>query len=211
MTWTQHSRAELRADLLVHLAGLAFAVVAGPVLVVLAWLRADGATVAAVTVYAMTLIAMLGASAAYHLSRHPRWRAALRRLDHGAIYLKIAGTYTPFAAISMSAGAGPGLLTTVWSVAGAGLALKLFAPMRFERLSVALYLALGWAGVWVWSEMAAALSPQGLILLGAGGALYSVGVGFFLWEKLPFNNAIWHLHVLVASVCMFAAVAVEMV
>ena len=211
MSWTRYSRAELRADRLVHFAGLAFAGVAGPVLIALAIFRADGATVAAVSVYAATMLTMLGASAAYHFSRHPRWRAALRRLDHGAIYLKIAGTYTPFAAISMGAGAGPGLLATVWSVAGAGLALKLFAPMRFERLSVALYLALGWAGVWVWSEMEAALSPQGLWLLAAGGALYSVGVGFFLWERLPFNNAIWHLMVLIATVCMFAAVAVEMV
>ena len=167
--------------------------------------------VTAIAVYAITLVGTFTASAFYHMTPWENIRPVLRRIDHAAIYLKIAGTYTPFAAISMGAGAGPGLLATVWSVAGAGLALKLFAPMRFERLSVALYLALGWAGVWVWSEMEAALSPQGLWLLAAGGALYSVGVGFFLWERLPFNNAIWHLMVLIATVCMFAAVAVEMV
>ena len=156
-------------------------------------------------------MATIGLSAAYHLNRSPRWREPLRRLDHGAIYLKIAGTYTPFAALSLPWAVGGWLLTAVWTAAGLGVALKLAAPRRFEIASIPLYLALGWAGLWVWADVTRAISPPALALLGGGGVLYTAGVAFHLWERLPFHNAIWHLHVLLATALMFAAVAIEVV
>jgi hemolysin III len=209
MRRTVYSRGETIADAIVHATGVAFALIAGPILVIRAAIGGDRVTIAAVAVYAATMLAMFALSAGYNLAPAPRWREALRRLDHGAIYLKIAGTYTPFAAVSLAKGAGTALLVGVWTVAAVGFAVKIAAPRRFEVASVALYLALGWAIVWVGGEAVETLSGATLGLLAAGGALYTIGVAFHLWDRLPFQNAIWHLHVLIASVCMYAAIAVE--
>jgi hemolysin III len=206
-----YTPAERRADAVVHALGLLFAAIGGPALIAIAALRGEPAVVVAVAVYVATLMATVSLSAAYNLNRSERWREPLRRLDHGAIYLKIAGTYTPFAALSLPWAVGGWLLAAVWAVAGVGVALKLAAPRRFEVASIPLYLALGWAGVWVWADITDAISPPALTLLGAGGVLYTAGVAFHLWERLPFHNAIWHLHVLIATALMFAAVAAEVV
>jgi hemolysin III len=210
MRRTVYTRGETIADAAVHAAGVAFALIAGPILVIRATTAGDRVTVAAVAVYAATMLAMFAFSAVYNLAPTPRWREALRRLDHGAIYLKIAGTYTPFAAVSLAKGAGTALLLGVWTVAAIGFAVKIAAPRRFEAASVALYLALGWAIIWVAGEAVETLSGATLGLLATGGALYTIGVAFHLWDRLPFQNAIWHLHVLIASVCMYAAIAVEL-
>ena len=204
-----YTPAERRADAAVHWAGLAFAAVAAPLLIVLAAARGDGPTIASASVYAATLVAMFAFSAGYHMIDAPRWRDLLRRLDHGAIFLKIAGTYTPFAAVTLSEGAGATLLLGVWTVAVIGCAVKLAAPRRFEIASIALYLALGWAVVFVMDEVVAAMPAGHVALMVAGGALYSVGVVFHLWNALPFQNAIWHLHVFAATVCFYAAIVLQ--
>lgn len=211
MSSRPYSRAEIAADAIVHAVGLAFAAIGAPAVIVLAALRADGgaAVIAAVAVYAATLVAMFAFSAGYNLIRTPRWREVLRRLDHGTIYLKIAGAYTPFAAAPLAAGSGPMLLLGVWTVAGIGFFVKLAAPRRFELASVVAYLALGWSFILVAREASAALTPETLTLLATGGGLYTLGVAFHLWDRLPFQNAIWHLHVLVATACIYAAVIVE--
>jgi hemolysin III len=202
----RYTPAERRADALVHWVGIGFAALAAPALIWIAAQRGDGATLAAVTVYATTLVAMLSISACYHMLRLPQWREVLRRLDHGAIYLKIAGTYTPFAAISIGGTTGRSLLLGVWTVAAIGCAVKVAAPRRFEIASIALYLALGWAVLFVAGEAVAALPAPTLALMATGGALYSLGVVFHLWDSLPYQNAIWHLHVLIATICFYAAV-----
>jgi hemolysin III len=204
-----YSRGELRADAAIHAAGLIFAALGGPVLIVAAAARGEAAAVAATSVYVATMLAMFAASALYNHAPAPRWRETFRRLDHGAIYLKIAGAYTPFAAVPLAAGPGKGLLLAVWAVAGAGCAAKLMGLRRLEALSIPLYLGLGWALVWVWDDATRLISAPALQLLAVGGGLYTAGVAFHLWERLPFQNAIWHLHVLLATVCMYAAVAVE--
>jgi hemolysin III len=204
-----YSRAEIAADAIVHALGVAFALVAGPVLIMFAVRGGEGAVIASVSVYAAAMLAMFAFSAAYNLTPVPRWRAVLRRLDHGAIYLMIAGTYTPIAAISLAGGAGRTLLLAVWTAAAIGFALKVVAPRRLEAASLLLYLALGWAGAFVGGEMLEKMSGAALILIGVGGALYTVGTAFHVWSDLRFQNAIWHLHVLIASVCMYAAIAVE--
>lgn len=201
--------AERRADAAVHALGLAFAAVAPPLAVGLAVGAGGAARVAGVAIYAATLVATLGLSAAYNLRVDSPRREWLRRLDHAAIYLKIAGSYTPFAVAPLADGPGRALLVGVWGAAAAGCALKLLAPRRFELASVGLYLALGWSGLLVAGDAARMLSGTALALIGAGGALYSAGVVFHLWDGLRYQNAIWHGFGLAATVCIYAAVLVE--
>ena len=206
-----YTRAERIADAVLHVTGLGAAAVAAPLLVaVAAVLGTDGATLAAAAVYAATLIAMFAASAGYHLIRSPRLSDWLRRLDHAAIYAKIAGTYTPFTVL-LGGERTLAILAGMWSAAGLGILLKLIAPRRFELAALALYLAMGWAVAVIGWPILAALTPAALLLLVAGGVLYTVGVGFHLWDSLPFQNAIWHGFVLVASFAFYAAVLIELV
>ncbi len=202
--------AEYRADAVVHALGLAFALIAAPALVIWSASHGDVAELASVGVYAATLVAMFAFSAAYNLMRGARRREILRRLDHGAIYLKIAGAYTPFAALSFEGETGRALLVGVWGVALIGFVVKLAAPRRFDIVSIPLYLALGWAIVFVIGEAIESLSPGALALIAVGGGIYTVGVAFHLWERLPFQTPIWHLHVLAGTVCVFSAVALEL-
>jgi hemolysin III len=130
----------------------------------------------------------------------------LRRFDHAAIFLMIAGTYTPFILIKMHTPWGLGLLAVVWTMAGIGIAIKLFAPRYLEGLSTALYLVQGWAVIAAWEPLMSAMPGRVLTLLVAGGVLYTIGVVFHLWERLPYQNAIWHGFVLSAASCHFAAV-----
>lgn len=208
-----YSQAERVADATIHVIGVIAALLSVPVLVTLAAiLRDDGPLVAAVAVYGATLIAMLGFSASYNLAAL-RMRAGraldwLRRLDHAAIYVKIAGTYTPFAVIA-GGPVGRWLLIGVWSGATLGMLAKLVAPWGWERISVVFYLALGWAFVFAAGPITQSVTGATLVLMAIGGGLYTVGVVFHLWERLPFQNAIWHLFVLVASFVFYAAVTVE--
>lgn len=204
---------EHQADGVVHVIGLAFAFVAAPVLVLAAALQRDVVVLAACLPYALALMATVTASAAYNMAPATTSSArieTLRRIDHSMIFFKIAGTYTPFAAISLGQGSGLRLLGAVWAVALIGGAVKIASPRRLEVVSVVLYLALGWSFLWVLREASAIMAPDALALLAIGGVLYSVGVIFHLWDTLPFQNAIWHLHVLVATICMYAAVIVEL-
>jgi hemolysin III len=202
--------AEYRADAVVHALGLAFALIAAPAIVIWSATRGDVAEIASIGVYAATLVAMFAFSAAYNLMPGARRREVLRRLDHGAIYLKIAGAYTPFAALSFEGETGRALLVGVWGVALIGFVVKLAAPRRFDIVSIPLYLALGWAIMFVIGEAIESLSPGALTLIAVGGGIYTVGVAFHLWERLPFQTPIWHLHVLAGTVCVFSAVALEL-
>lgn len=204
-----YTAAERRVDRVLHVTGVAGALLAVPVLIGLAvvWHTGPG-TVAAVSVYGACLIAMFVASAGYHLVHHPRFADWLRRLDHAAIYAKIAGTYTPFTVL-LGGERGYLVLAGMWSAAGAGIALKLLAPRRLEWLSIGLYLAMGWAVVVVGGPILGALGTPALVLLFVGGGLYTAGVVFHLWDSLPFQNVIWHGAVLAASFVFYAAILIE--
>lgn len=205
-----YTRAEYLSDAAIHVIGVLAALIAAPVMVVLVVLwGADAGTVTAVSVYAVTLIAMLSCSAFYNMIRAESWKPVLRRVDQSAIYMKIAGTYTPFVILT---GAHMGLfLAAVWSVAGAGAALIIFGSERVKPLAIALYLGLGWAGA-VWGgPLIDGLSTAGFVLLVIGGVLYSVGVVFLLWHRLPFHNTIWHVFVLAATVLLYASLLVELI
>lgn len=160
----------------------------------------------ALTIYGVALVATFGFSAGYHLVGHPGVKEVLRRFDHAAIFLMIAGTYTPFVLIKMDNGWGLGLLAVVWTIAAIGIAIKLLLPRFLDGLSTALYLVQGWAVLAAWEPLRSALPGGVLTLLMVGGVLYTIGVVFHLWNRLPYQNAIWHGFVLSAASCHYAAV-----
>jgi len=204
-----YTRAERIADAAVHIAGVAVALVAAPVLVTLAalWLD-DRDLVMASSVYAISLIVMLGCSALYHMIPAPDWKDALRRLDQSAIYVKIAGTYTPFAV--MSGPQATPFLVGLWAAAAAGVSLKLLTSRKLFGATIALYLAMGWAAVVLGAPILDRMTAEGYRLATIGGSLYTVGVLFLVWERMPFHNTIWHVFVLTASLMLYAAVLIEL-
>jgi hemolysin III len=161
---------------------------------------ADAATVWSVLAYSFGLMAMLGFSAAYHIQRSSKHREFLRRLDHAAIFVMIAGTYTPFTACLLDG------VEAIWLTALSGVAVKLVYPRRFEWASTTVYLALGWAVVIFMRPLLAELDRPTLILLVAGGVLFSIGACIHRWRRLPFHDAIWHGLVLIAAGCHYAAI-----
>jgi hemolysin III len=153
---------------------------------------------------------MLGCSAAYNLCRLTRHAAWLRHFDQAAIFLMIAGTYTPFTVLHLNGVWGLSLTGMIWSCACLGILVKVLHGRLFDRVSVGLYLVLGWIGLVILPPLVEALDPAALILLAVGGILYTVGVVFHLWERLPFQTAIWHLFVIAAAALHYAAVVVSM-
>jgi hemolysin III len=202
----QYTLGERVADGTIHIIGVAASVVAMIALLVIG-IRTDTALmVAGLAIYGIALVATFGCSAGYHLVVRPRVKEILRRFDHAAIFLMIAGTYTPFVLIKMNNAWGLGLLAVVWTMAAIGIAIKLFLPRFLDGLSTALYLVQGWAVLVAWEPLSSALPGSVLTLLMVGGVLYTVGVVFHLWNRLPYQNAIWHGFVLSAASCHFAAV-----
>ena len=199
-----YDRAEVRLDAVVHGVGLVLGIVGTAVLIAFTLRSPAVGDLPVAIVYATGLLAMLGFSAAYNLWPVSRIKWLLRRFDHSAIYLLIASTYTPFIAQMKNGLLATTLLAGVWTVAAVGIVLKLALPGRFDRLSIVLYLALGWSGVMMY-DVIAALPATTLWLLGAGGLLYSFGVIFHFWESLRFQNAIWHVFVVLAAVCHYTA------
>lgn len=207
--YPQYTRPERAADAAVHVLGLVFGLAACASLAIAVLPSRDALLWLALGLYGAGLLAMLACSALYNLAPPGPWKAVFRRLDHAAIFVMIAGTYTPFALIAIGGAWGLGLLAFVWSVALCGVLVKLFWPRRLERLSVAAYLLLGWSIVVALDPLLGAVSAAGLLLLGIGGLLYSLGVVFHLWHRLPYQNAIWHALVLAAAACHFSAVLGE--
>jgi hemolysin III len=201
-----YDRAELIADGIVHGIGVFGGLVAATVLVVLAAVYATPVEVAAVSVYVVGLLAMLVLSATYNLWPVSRAKWVLRRFDHSAIYVLIAATYTPFIMQLKDSIFAVVLLIGVWCVAAGGTVLKLVLPGRFDRVSVGLYLAMGWSGLMLYDAVVSALPAMALWLVVAGGALYSLGVIFHAWQRLRFQNAIWHCFVLLGAACHYTAV-----
>jgi hemolysin III len=149
---------------------------------------------------------MLVCSAAYHLARSSARRAFLRRLDHAAIFLLIAGTYTPFTTCRLHGAWAVGMTVAVWGGALAGAATKLLSPHRLIGLSTAIYLALGWIVLVGIKPFVAVLDPTTLTLLALGGVVYSIGAPVHHWRSLRFHNAVWHAMVLIAAACHYAAI-----
>ena len=204
-----YSRAELVSDAAVHAIGLVAALIGVAVLLVLAALWfGETRVLLASGIYGLTLIAMFVCSAMYNVAATPPWRDTFRRFDQSAIYMKIAGSYTPFAVLT---GTHMGyFLTGVWGTAIAGASLILFGSERMRRPALVLYLGLGWAGLFAGQPLVTSLSPAGFALILSAGLVYTCGVVFYLWERLPFHNTIWHVFVLAATYVLYAAVLVEL-
>jgi hemolysin III len=205
MHWN-YDRAELIADGIVHVVGVCFGLIAATVLIVLTSIYATAFEVAVVSVYVAGLLAMLVLSATYNLWPVSRAKWVLRRFDHSAIYVLIAATYTPFIMEVKDSILAIVLLIGVWCVAIVGIVLKLALPGRFDRLAVGLYLAMGWSGMMLYDAVVAALPAMALWFVAAGGLLYSFGVIFHAWQRLRFQNVIWHCFVLLGAACHYTAV-----
>ena len=199
-------RAELIADGVVHVVGLCLGLVAATALIVLASVYATALDIVVSAIYVAGLLAMLGLSATYNLWPVSRAKLLLRRLDHSAIYVLIAATYTPFIMQVKGSLLAIVLLVGVWCAAIAGIVLKLKFPGRFDRLSIGLYLAMGWSGMMLYDSVVKALPTLALCFVVAGGVFYTLGVIFHAWERLRFQNAIWHSFVLSGAACHYTAV-----
>jgi len=201
-----YSRGERIADAVIHCAGLGAGVVGVVILFSLALPLVTTGTAAALAVYATGLLTMLSCSALYNLARRGTRKEVLRRFDHAAIFVMIAGTHTPFVASKIGGTTGFALLASVWTLGIAGIVLKLCWPRRGDGWAVLLYLGMSWSIVAAIGPLSAAVGLMVLALLLAGGIVYSLGVLFHLASRLRYHNAIWHAFVLAGAVCHYLAV-----
>jgi hemolysin III len=202
--------AEVAADRIIHVLGVCFAAIGGIAIVVLAARRTEALGIVATSLYAASLLAMVGFSAAYNLSRPSRMREILRRLDHATIFFLIAGTHSAITLARIDTLESRWLALFAWSVALAGAVIKIVFPRRFERAAVAAYVALGAIVFFSLVPVLASLSPAVLTLVSVGAVLYAGGVAFHLWDSLRFQNAIWHGMVLCAACCHYVAIVLNM-
>jgi channel protein, hemolysin III family len=204
-----YSRHEQIADGIVHVLGILFAINAS---LWLLWHVTGLSVLVSVSIYCAGLLAMIGCSAAYNMMpQHRPSKMVLRRLDHAAIFIMIAATYTPFAVNRLAEPSGTIILAVVWLCATFGVVMKLLFPRRFEFLSLALYLGMGWVVVTVIQPLSASLAHANFWLLMAGGIVYSAGVVFYVWERIPYHKAIWHAFVLAAAALQFSSILGEFV
>ena len=194
------------ANALTHGIGALLGVVALTLMVVMSVKYSDTARVISSVIYGSSLILLYLTSTLYHSIQSPRAKKLFQILDHCAIYILIAGTYTPFMLISLKGTWGYSLLITVWVLAIFGIVFKAIFHDRFAKVSLFTYLAMGWLCVLVGGEMITKVPTDGLLFLLAGGLAYTFGTIFFVLERIPFNHAIWHMFVLGGSVCHFFAV-----
>ncbi|MBK1665586.1 DNA-binding protein [Rhodospirillum rubrum] len=204
-----YTRSERIADAAIHLLGVPLGLISAIWLVIAGW--DGGRTTTASAIYGLGLVGMLSASAAYNLASHGTLKHILRRIDHAMIFVMIAGTYTPFALLGLGGEMGGWLCGAIWTTAVLGVASKLLLPYGWERLSLVLYLAMGWAILTVIGPLSDALSTTAIVLVFIGGILYTIGTAFHSIKRLPFQNAFWHLLVLAAAACHFASIYYEFV
>jgi hemolysin III len=186
--------------------GVILAIVALSVLVVSADLHGDAWHVVTCAIFGATLVISYTTSTLYHSIPVSSIKPVLRALDHSAIFLLIAGTYTPFLLVNLRGVWGWSLFAVIWTTAIAGMVLRLVWKGRHHGVIVSLYVAMGWAAVVAIKPLLQHLETGGLILLASGGVVYTLGVPFYIWRKLPYNHAIWHLFVLGGSALHFFAI-----
>lgn len=201
-----YTESETIADLIVHIIGLSLGLAAVAVLLAHAAHHAAITDIVAASIYAFGLVSMLTLSAAYNLWPVCPMKWRLRRLDQSAIYVLIAATYTPFVADAKGDAAALGVLIGMWCVAVLGIVVKFALPGRLDRVSIAAYVGMGWSVVIFWSAKDLPIPSVAFRLLVAGGVLVTLGLIFHVWQKLRFQNAIWHCFVLVGVTCQYAAV-----
>jgi len=205
--YPNYAVSERIADGTMHILGVTGAIIGAVFLIIWAIGNASVGQTTALSVYGAALIATFVASASYHMTPWESLRPRLRQIDHAAIYLKIAGTYTPLVVMIGSAFAYV-VLGIVWALAAFGVITKLFFWRRPGWFSTGLYLLMGWLSVGLIWSLIPIVPPSTIALIAIGGGLYTSGVIFYKWDGLKFSNAIWHGFVVVASGCFFAAIAI---
>ena len=203
---TRYSTVEEVASSVIHGLGVVLSIIALVLLTTLAAGSGDAWRVVSLAIYGSTLIAMYLSSVLYHSFRSPGVKRVFRYFDHSAIYLLIAGTYTPFTLVSLRGAWGWTLFGLIWGFATLGLLMTVIGTGRSRVLASLVYIGMGWLVVIAIKPLMAAIPPGGIAWLVAGGLFYTLGVIFYIWKRLPFNHAIWHLFVLGGSVCHFIAI-----
>jgi hemolysin III len=203
---SEFSLAEEIAHAITHGVGLLLSIAALVILVVLASLRGDAWHIVSCSIYGTTLVLLYGASTIYHATWSPRHKEIFRSLDQSAIYLLIAGTYTPFTLVNLRGGWGWTIFGIVWGFALLGVVLEAVARERVRVFSVALYVALGWVAAIAVKPLLENVETGGVVLIVAGGLAYTGGLVFYAWKRLPYNHALWHVSVMVGSILHFFAV-----
>ena len=208
---TLYSLGEEIAHAITHGLGAVLSIVGLCVLVARAAMYGDVWHVVSCSVFGATLVMMYTASTLYHSIPLPRAKRVLRIIDHSTIYLLIAGTYTPFTLVTLHGVWGWSLFAFTWGLALAGVLFKLVATGRYEKVSLLVYLLMGWCVLAAIKPLYQALPGGGLVLLAAGGLCYSGGVAFYTWESLRYHHAIWHVFVLAGSILQFFAILLYVV
>lgn len=199
------------ANSVTHGIGLVFSLVGFIVLLILAVMRGSTWQITGCAIYGSTLVCLYTASTLYHGTRSPPLKRALKVFDHSAIYLLIAGTYTPFLLVNLRGGWGWTLLSIVWTLAVAGIIFKFWFVDHFQILSTVVYLLMGWLVLIAVKPLLGLVPTGGLIWLMAGGLAYTVGVVFYAWKRIPYNHVIWHAFVMAGSTCHYFAVLYSVV
>lgn len=194
-----------------HGLGLILGIIGIPILTTMATIKGSPVAIVGTAVYGFGFLMVYGSSAIYHGVTHPRAKHFFQILDHISIYLMIAGSYTPFILAYHFDAVGIVMLCIMWGIALAGTIFKLIFAMRYPLISVIGYVAMGWMILFFGHSLIEDMPTSCIVMLLIGGALYSLGVVFFLWEKLKYSHAIWHLFVLAASVCHYVAVMLTLV
>lgn len=206
-----YSHGEEIANAVTHGLGAAAAIVGMTLLLAKGIPVLDGWQVAAIAVYGASLVTLFLASTLYHAIPNPRAKDILKRVDHGAIYVLIAGTYTPFMSISLHSTSAHVLLAVVWAMALVGVVFKIFFVHRFRWLSLSTYLLMGWLSLFVVYELWHALPRPGFVLLLAGGVCFTVGAVFYAMKSVRYTHAIWHLWVVAGAACHCVAIGAYVV
>ncbi|MES9967493.1 MAG: hemolysin III family protein [Sedimenticola sp.] len=202
----RYSLGEEIAHTITHGVGALLSIAGLAILVAFSTLYGDAWHITSCSIYGATLILLYTSSTLYHGIPLPRAKRILRQIDHAAIFVLIAGTYTPFTLVNLRGGWGWTLFGLVWGIAIAGVVMELAMRKRYRRLSIALYLGLGWLVVIAIEPMLSRVDTGGLVLLLVGGLCYSLGVIFYVWRSLAYHHAVWHLFVLAGSIFHFFAV-----
>ncbi len=203
------STIELRKEIansITHGLGLLFGIVAIPILIATATSSGNVKGIVGASIYGFSFLMVFGFSTLYHSTTQPTVKKVLQILDHISIYFLIAGSYTPFILAYMFNGVGITLLSILWGLTFIGIFFKAFYVERFNLLSTIIYLAMGWMLIIVVKPLFAEMSTTTIVMLSTGGGLYTLGIIFFLWKRVTYHHAIWHMFVLAGAICHFVAV-----
>ncbi|BCA94525.1 hemolysin III [Legionella antarctica] len=210
MLWIKPDKLQTKAEEIgnatTHALGGLLSLVAIPLLIFFARNQHDLLKLISSLVFGSTLLLMYVSSTLYHSVKDPKLKHLFRIVDHASIFLLIAGSYTPFMLVTLKGPWGWAMFTIVWSLAFSGVVFKIFFVHKFELLSTAIYLLMGWMSLVVVKPIYELLPAGGLACIAAGGLCYTIGVIFYVWERLKFSHLLWHLFVLAGSIFHFFAV-----